>query len=129
MSEAVEEEMCPNCVTPWKCNGPHVVFYEGERVYQSDPASCIREARQHLWNAEEALRAGDVELVHEELGQVRSRLHPGLEREWDDRMTAWMEREGVPGGYVTADRYSQAYAAITAALSDMARPMSPREEA
>lgn len=19
-----EEEMCPNCVTPWKCNGPHV---------------------------------------------------------------------------------------------------------
>lgn len=18
------EEMCPNCVTPWKCNGPHI---------------------------------------------------------------------------------------------------------
>jgi hypothetical protein len=20
---AAEQEMCPNCVTPWKCNGPH----------------------------------------------------------------------------------------------------------
>ena len=19
----VEDDMCPNCVTPWKCNGPH----------------------------------------------------------------------------------------------------------
>jgi len=22
--EEAEGEMCPNCVTPWKCNGPHV---------------------------------------------------------------------------------------------------------
>jgi hypothetical protein len=20
-----EEDMCPNCVTPWKCNGPHIL--------------------------------------------------------------------------------------------------------
>ena len=20
----LEETMCPNCVTPWKCNGPHI---------------------------------------------------------------------------------------------------------
>ena len=20
-----EDEMCPNCVTPWKCNGPHLL--------------------------------------------------------------------------------------------------------
>lgn len=20
-----EPEMCPNCVTPWKCNGPHLI--------------------------------------------------------------------------------------------------------
>lgn len=20
---SLEDEMCPNCVTPWKCNGPH----------------------------------------------------------------------------------------------------------
>lgn len=19
-----EDDMCPNCVTPWKCNGPHL---------------------------------------------------------------------------------------------------------
>lgn len=22
---AEEDEMCPNCVTPWKCNGPHLL--------------------------------------------------------------------------------------------------------
>lgn len=24
MSEGTEDYMCPNCVTPWKCNGPHI---------------------------------------------------------------------------------------------------------
>lgn len=24
-------EMCPNCVTPWKCNGPHIPLYERAR--------------------------------------------------------------------------------------------------
>lgn len=22
--ELLDEYMCPNCVTPWKCNGPHI---------------------------------------------------------------------------------------------------------
>ena len=21
-----EDEMCPNCLTPWKCNGPHILL-------------------------------------------------------------------------------------------------------
>jgi len=25
-----EEDMCPNCVTPWKCNGPHLSPQEEE---------------------------------------------------------------------------------------------------
>lgn len=25
-----EDEMCPNCVTPWKCNGPHLTGVEME---------------------------------------------------------------------------------------------------
>jgi len=24
-----EDDMCPNCVTPWKCNGPHLTGEEG----------------------------------------------------------------------------------------------------
>jgi hypothetical protein len=23
--EVQEDDMCPNCVTPWKCNGPHLL--------------------------------------------------------------------------------------------------------
>lgn len=33
-----EEYMCPNCVTPWKCNGPHIPEEReviGQRVYLS----------------------------------------------------------------------------------------------
>ena len=26
VSERAKDEMCPNCVTPWKCNGPHEVY-------------------------------------------------------------------------------------------------------
>ena len=26
-----DDDMCPNCVTPWKCNGPHLT---GERNYE-----------------------------------------------------------------------------------------------
>ncbi len=25
MNHELEDEMCPNCVTPWKCNGPHIL--------------------------------------------------------------------------------------------------------
>ena len=24
----MDEYMCPNCVTPWKCNGPHILEHE-----------------------------------------------------------------------------------------------------
>lgn len=24
-ADALEDDMCPNCVTPWKCNGPHLL--------------------------------------------------------------------------------------------------------
>lgn len=26
-----EDDMCPNCVTPWKCNGPHLIESEKDR--------------------------------------------------------------------------------------------------
>jgi len=27
-----DEDMCPNCVTPWKCNGPHIPRGWGRRL-------------------------------------------------------------------------------------------------
>ena len=29
------EELCPNCVTPWKCNGPHLIK-KNEDCYESE---------------------------------------------------------------------------------------------
>ena len=31
-----EDDMCPNCVTPWKCNGPHLTGDEMLRVTMSN---------------------------------------------------------------------------------------------
>lgn len=28
------EPMCPNCVTPWKCNGPHIPDVPSDRTQQ-----------------------------------------------------------------------------------------------
>lgn len=30
MNHELEDEMCPNCVTPWKCNGPHILEGDNE---------------------------------------------------------------------------------------------------
>lgn len=30
MNHDLEDEMCPNCVTPWKCNGPHILEGDNE---------------------------------------------------------------------------------------------------
>ncbi len=47
------DEMCPNCVTPWKCNGPHEYAHVVEMVeaenraygwsFSADDQSCIRD--------------------------------------------------------------------------------------
>jgi len=48
--ETVTDEMCPNCVTPWKCNGPHepVTRPTGKDVCAHDgddwPCDAIQEA-------------------------------------------------------------------------------------
>ncbi len=44
-----EDEMCPNCVTPWKCNGPHLLEGDTEmdkyklewRGLENDQKACI----------------------------------------------------------------------------------------
>jgi hypothetical protein len=34
MNLDLEDEMCPNCVTPWKCNGPHLTGEEDMDEYK-----------------------------------------------------------------------------------------------
>lgn len=36
-----EEVMCPNCVTPWKCNGPHIGLAPGEDYEPPAQASAV----------------------------------------------------------------------------------------
>lgn len=69
-----------------------------EEVYQASPSRCVSVAREALYKAEVALRLDppDVAAAFEALGTVRAWLPSWLEREWDDRMAAWMAREGVP---------------------------------
>ena len=40
MSESMTEAdlMCPNCVTPWKCNGPHLVDQTPHALSEHRPA-------------------------------------------------------------------------------------------
>ena len=36
-----EAAMCPNCVTPWKCNGPHVLPHADPRGWDVDRAAVL----------------------------------------------------------------------------------------
>lgn len=67
-----------------------------EKVYQADPATCVKVAREHVQAAREHLATGDATAARAELDHAVAWLPSWLEREWDDRMTAWMEREGAP---------------------------------
>lgn len=48
-TDEAEDDMCPNCVTPWKCNGPHI---SNPRPGESDSeyeSRCIEKAEhQHV---------------------------------------------------------------------------------
>ncbi len=42
-SELHPDEMCPNCVTPWKCNGPHYTP-EQAAIWKAGREAGMREA-------------------------------------------------------------------------------------
>lgn len=68
----------------------------GREVYQASPETCVRIARQSLHEALDHLGEGRDWGEAEAL--VRNALvwlPSWLESEWDDRMTAWLERDGV----------------------------------
>ena len=39
-----EDDLCPNCVTPWKCNGPHLDEYQVIKLRSSALAAIRRAA-------------------------------------------------------------------------------------
>lgn len=43
-----EDDMCPNCVTPWKCNGPHLVDLEDYRDDLAEMAAQLTATRAAL---------------------------------------------------------------------------------
>lgn len=47
MSDYPDQPMCPNCVTPWKCNGPHI----------TEGANMPTTSRTPLTDSEKALCA------------------------------------------------------------------------
>jgi len=48
--------MCPNCVTPWKCNGPHIA--EGEKSYV-EPEDGVQPADPYLVTYQGLFITGD----------------------------------------------------------------------
>lgn len=65
-----------------------------ERVYQADPAMCVRIARQALNAALVELQSEDpdMENIERDLLDVRAWLPSWLEKAWDDRMAEWISR-------------------------------------
>jgi hypothetical protein len=48
---------CPNCISPWKCNGPHTTVSEGEPVVwvgcgECDPIFRCYEGKAHCLRLE-----------------------------------------------------------------------------
>lgn len=40
-AETDEDYMCPNCVTPWKCNGPHLMPWECDEAEETASAPAV----------------------------------------------------------------------------------------
>jgi hypothetical protein len=39
----MNEYMCPNCVTPWKCNGPHIPEYAKYATEEEIECPCCKD--------------------------------------------------------------------------------------
>lgn len=50
--KADEDDMCPNCVTPWKCNGPHIVMDDpGQIAYERYTQLVEEQGIKTVWKA------------------------------------------------------------------------------
>lgn len=75
MNEGLEDEMCPNCVTPWKCNGPHIL--EGDNEVEEE---------------ETVNKIGRIEFVEEKTKEDGSSL---MTFEIDDAASKLIEEIGL----------------------------------
>ena len=76
------DDMCPNCVTPWKCNGPHIPLDALRKAGR--PSLDADVVRWRYWEAKGALlakrRTPTVEAIAEELDRS-----PRTVRDWRKR--------------------------------------------
>lgn len=45
----LDEYMCPNCVTPWKCNGPHILDESMSRRQQDEQVEYQYAIYNDIW--------------------------------------------------------------------------------
>jgi len=44
----MNEDICPNCVTPWKCNGPHI-FVLTDNIHKCEYGYFILRENSNEW--------------------------------------------------------------------------------
>ena len=70
-----DEYMCENCVTPWKCNGPHVSEKREIVGYEIDRAAVLALIDQH--HCDEGVRVTPETLAEALRYGVERQLGPG----------------------------------------------------
>jgi hypothetical protein len=48
----MSEDTCPNCITPWKCNGPHLVWIS-DTIYHSEYGYFLFNTNEWVWLPQE----------------------------------------------------------------------------
>lgn len=80
------DEMCPNCVTPWKCNGPHNPDWQSGMEAKAMSSGDI-EAMKRIHNAK-VLEGRSLLVRLEELGasvnDLRARIKKADPDEYDE---------------------------------------------
>jgi hypothetical protein len=73
-----EDDMCPNCVTPWKCNGPHLTGEEDMGKYKLEWSGLDSEQKASI----------AVELLTEILEDVDQYV-----KLWDEYPEWWNKKD------------------------------------
>lgn len=106
-----DEYVCPNCCTPWKCNGPHLPYWE-EPIWWDDPAKL-----ETLY----AYCKQDVEVERE--------CHRRMLELSDDEQELWlmyarMNQRGIPVDLPNIDRAIDLVEAEKARLDEAMRTIT-----
>jgi hypothetical protein len=91
-TDAPPPDMCPNCVTPWKCNGPHL----SDSPQEGRPTTPQTEAGRRLLSGPAMRRALLSDILAIEREAAAGAL-PSVERLAEALATVWPEEHGMEG--------------------------------